>query len=185
MAIAVREWISENGFETLDIKPGGPAQNVYSESFNRQLRDELLNVVSFGLLLEAKMLGKAWLDAYNEKRMHSALDYKTPVVFARQSNQASFTQLEGIAMLQAYQLRNSADPLAKPGNLTTNPPSSQAWTPIATGSNFGGIPVVLHNERNDAYLSGNPDLGIVSFVVRAVYLIGRPLERACVGCFAK
>lgn len=48
------------GFETLYIKPGSPWQNVYIESFNSRMRDELLNVESFGSLLEAKVLGKAW-----------------------------------------------------------------------------------------------------------------------------
>jgi putative transposase len=38
IAKAVREWITEQGFQTLYIEPGSPRQNAYSESFNSRLR---------------------------------------------------------------------------------------------------------------------------------------------------
>jgi putative transposase len=40
-------------------------------------------VESFGSLAEAKVLGKAWQEAYNHQRPHSSLGYQTPVEFAR------------------------------------------------------------------------------------------------------
>lgn len=100
VARAVREWIMAKGFETLYIKPGSPWQNAYSESFNSRMRDELLNVESFGSLLEAKVLGKAWRETYNHRRLHSSLDYRTPAEFAQQCHQASCAPLrqpDGIA----------------------------------------------------------------------------------------
>ena len=100
VAKAVREWIAKKGFETLYIKPGSPWQNAYSESFNSRMRDELLNVESFGSLLEAKVLGKAWRESYNHRRLHSSLDYRTPAEFAQQCLRASCATLrqpEGIA----------------------------------------------------------------------------------------
>ncbi|MBB5036762.1 transposase InsO family protein [Prosthecobacter dejongeii] len=100
VAKAVREWIEAKGFETLYIKPGSPWQNAYSESFNSRMRDELLNVESFGSLLEAKVLGKAWRETYNHQRLHSSLGYQTPAEFAqlcRQASCAPLRQPEGIA----------------------------------------------------------------------------------------
>ena len=83
VAKAVREWISSRSFATLYIEPGSPWQNAYSEMFNSRLRDELLNVESFGSVLEAKVLAKEYRRVYNEKRPHSSLGYRTPAEFAR------------------------------------------------------------------------------------------------------
>jgi len=44
-AKAVREWLSRTGNKTLYIEPGSPWENGYNESFNGELRDELLNSV--------------------------------------------------------------------------------------------------------------------------------------------
>ena len=38
------------------IEPGSPWENVYVESFNRKLRDELFNREIFTTLIEAKIL---------------------------------------------------------------------------------------------------------------------------------
>lgn len=107
VAKAMRERIAEKGFETLYIiKPGSPWQNAYSESFNSLMRDERLNVESFGILLEAKVLGKAWREAYNHQRLHSSLGYRTPEAFAQQCLQAACAPLrqpEGIASSQTTQ----------------------------------------------------------------------------------
>lgn len=83
IAQAVRDWLAQSGLQTLYIEPGSPWQNAYSESFNSRLRDELLNQESFGSLAEAKVLGKAWHEAYNHQRPHSALGYQTPADYAR------------------------------------------------------------------------------------------------------
>ena len=100
VARAVRDWIALKGFETLYIKPGSPWQNAYSESFNSRMRDELLNVESFGSLLEAKVLGKAWRETYNQQRLHSSLGYRPPAEFAQQclaASCAALRQPQGIA----------------------------------------------------------------------------------------
>lgn len=70
VARAVREWIAEQGFQTLYIEPGSPWQNAYSESFNSRLRDELLNREVFATLAGAKVLGSEYRRAYNEQRLH-------------------------------------------------------------------------------------------------------------------
>lgn len=83
IANKVREWIAQNGFQTLYIAPGCPWENPYSETFNSKLRDELLNVEEFGSLAEAKFLAKEFQNKYNTLRPHSALGGKTPDRFAR------------------------------------------------------------------------------------------------------
>jgi len=125
VAKAVREWIVEKGFETLYIKPGSPWQNAYSESFNSRMRDELLNVESFGSLLEAKVLGKAWREAYNHQRLHSSLGYRTPEEFAQQCHQAACAPLrqpEGIASSQTTK-ESSCSVVTQEINPQTNPPA--------------------------------------------------------------
>jgi hypothetical protein len=72
IAKAVREWIADQGFQTLNIEPGSPWQNAYSESFNSRLRDELLNREVFATLAEAKVLGREYRRAYNKQRLHSS-----------------------------------------------------------------------------------------------------------------
>lgn len=98
IAKKVRDWIAAQGFETRYIEPGSPWQNAYSESFNSRLRDELLNVESFGSLAEAKVLGKEWRESYNHQRLHSSLDYQPPAEFARcclQGGSATLRRPEG------------------------------------------------------------------------------------------
>jgi transposase InsO family protein len=42
-AETVRNWLAQVGARTLYIEPGSPSENRYCESFNGELRDELLN----------------------------------------------------------------------------------------------------------------------------------------------
>jgi integrase-like protein len=49
-------WLARIGVKTLYIKPGGPSENGYCNSFNSKLRDELLNVKAFITLREAHVL---------------------------------------------------------------------------------------------------------------------------------
>ena len=69
--------------KTLYIEPGSPWENSYIESFNGQLRDELLNREIFDTLLEAKVLTEQWRQKYNTVRPHSSLGYRPPAPDAR------------------------------------------------------------------------------------------------------
>jgi transposase InsO family protein len=62
--------------KTLFIERGNPWDNGYIESFNGNLRDELLNRETFTTLEEAKVLIEAWRREYNQVRPHSALGYQ-------------------------------------------------------------------------------------------------------------
>ena len=74
----VREWLARVGVRTLFIEPGSPWENGYNESFNGNLRDELLNCEVFDTLLEAKVLIERWRRDYNTIRPHSSLGYRAP-----------------------------------------------------------------------------------------------------------
>ena len=72
---AVRNWLKGLGVQNLFIEPGSPWENVYNESHNENLRDELLNGEIFMTLLEAKVLIENWRNEYNQFRSHSLIDY--------------------------------------------------------------------------------------------------------------
>ncbi len=59
------------------------AVNGFVESFNRKLRDELLNREWFRSRAEAKLLIERWWPFYNEQRPHSAHGYKPSATFRR------------------------------------------------------------------------------------------------------
>lgn len=82
IAKVIRGWMAAAGLETLYIAPGAPWENGYGESFNSKVRDELLNAEEFASLLEARVLARAWKQAYNHERPHSSLGYRTPAEFA-------------------------------------------------------------------------------------------------------
>ena len=60
------------------IEPGSPWEDGYIESFNGELRDELLDREAFDTLLEAKVLIERWRVLYNTVRPHSSLGYRPP-----------------------------------------------------------------------------------------------------------
>jgi transposase InsO family protein len=81
-AQAVCDWLNLIKASTLFVGPGAPWENAYIESFNSRLRDELLNGEIFIGLAEAQYLAKNWRNQYNSERIHSSLDYLTPLEFA-------------------------------------------------------------------------------------------------------
>ena len=77
-ANVLRKWLEDVGVKTLFIEPGSPWENGYNESFNGKLRDELLNGELFDTLLEAKVVGEQWRQAYNTVRPQICLGYRPP-----------------------------------------------------------------------------------------------------------
>lgn len=74
-------WAHERGIAIEYIQPGKPIQNAFIESFNSRFRDECLNEELFLDLEDAKKKVEKWRMYYNEKRPHTALDFKTPKQF--------------------------------------------------------------------------------------------------------
>jgi putative transposase len=93
IAREIREGLGEAKVGVLYIEPGAPWENGYCESFHARLRDELLEREEFGSLLEARVLAASWREAYNHKRPHSALGYRTPAEFAKSCPRADSAAL--------------------------------------------------------------------------------------------
>jgi transposase InsO family protein len=82
IARALREHLKARGINTAYIEPGAPWQNGFAESFNSQVKDELIKPEIFRSLTKARVLGRQWKQEYNTRRPHSALKYLTPEAFA-------------------------------------------------------------------------------------------------------
>ena len=82
MAKTVRRWLQRYDVKTLFIAKGSPWENGYVESAGGKLRDELLNRKLFLSMQEARWVIERWRLDDNHHRIHSALDYQTPVAFA-------------------------------------------------------------------------------------------------------
>lgn len=80
----VREFLAPNEVSPLFIELGAPWQNGYCERFNSRLREELLNQELIYDVREGKVLVEEYRVFYNEERLHSALDYQTPMAFAKE-----------------------------------------------------------------------------------------------------
>jgi transposase InsO family protein len=93
IAKVIRAWMAKAGLETLYIEPGAPWENGYAESFNSKVRDELLNAEEFSSELEARVLGKAWRQEYNQVRPHSSLGYRTPAEYGAMCPRADSASL--------------------------------------------------------------------------------------------
>lgn len=60
------------------IEPGPPWENPFVESFNGQVRDELLKVEDFADLRQAQVIVEVWRIEYNTYRPPSALGGLAP-----------------------------------------------------------------------------------------------------------
>ena len=74
----VRTWLNMLEVKPLFIAPGSPWENGFVESFNRRMREELLNGEIFYSIKEAQVLIEMWCRHYNTVRPHSALGYRPP-----------------------------------------------------------------------------------------------------------
>jgi putative transposase len=81
-AIALVEWLKDNGVTNAFIKPASPWQNGKAESYNGIFRDELLNMELFESVEHAQWLTSAWKQTYNHFRPHGSLKGATPAAFA-------------------------------------------------------------------------------------------------------
>jgi putative transposase len=68
IARTVEEWTAAIGSRTAYIETGGPWETGYCDSFNSELRDELLNDEIFNSLMEAGTVIENWRRHYKEVR---------------------------------------------------------------------------------------------------------------------
>jgi len=89
-------WCNKNDIKIRYIQPGKPVQNSFIERFNRSYRQEILNAYLFSSLEQVKILTEEWMQHYNYKRPHEALEDLTPIEFSAKYRKASFSILENI-----------------------------------------------------------------------------------------
>jgi transposase InsO family protein len=80
---AILRWPSEHRSEWHYIVPCKPMQNCFVESFNGQMREELLNENMFRNLAHARVVITAWVADCSTERPNSGLGYQTPADYAR------------------------------------------------------------------------------------------------------
>ena len=76
-------WSKESRVALGFIQPGKPTQNAFVESVNGKFRNECLNLHWFRTIEEARYEIDLWRNHYNNERPHSALNYLSPVAFAK------------------------------------------------------------------------------------------------------
>jgi putative transposase len=79
---AILAWVDRQKVAWHYIAPRKPVQNVFIESFNGRLRDELLNETLFRSLSHAHAALEIWRRDYNAERPYSSLGWQTPLAFA-------------------------------------------------------------------------------------------------------
>lgn len=93
ISLALAGWAHRTKTELRFIKPGSPWQNGCVESFHGKLRKECLDRELFVSLAEARVILAGWRRYYNQERLHSALGYLPPAVFAARSSGADSASL--------------------------------------------------------------------------------------------
>ena len=75
------DWTEAKGIARWYIEPGKPDQNAFVERFNRTYRSEVLDAHVFATVEQVQHLTEAWIDDYNEYRLHEALGNVPPLHF--------------------------------------------------------------------------------------------------------
>ena len=78
--------LTKHGIEISVARRGCPWENGYAERLIRTLKEEEVYLNDYENVHEARArIGHFVTQVYNEKRLHSALDYLTPVEFQRKN----------------------------------------------------------------------------------------------------
>ena len=74
-------WCQEQQIQLQYIQPGRPMQNGFIERLNGSYRREVLDAYMFFDLEQVRILTEQWIEEYNHRRPHEALNNMTPVEF--------------------------------------------------------------------------------------------------------
>jgi putative transposase len=87
-------WCLNNDINIQFTQPGRPMQNGYIERFNGSYRRELLDAYIFFTLSEVKELTSTWIQEYNTRRPHEALNNMTPIEWLKQTEMKKLSNLD-------------------------------------------------------------------------------------------
>lgn len=81
-----KEWCKAHRIENQYIQPGRPMQNGYIERFNRTFRENILDAYLFEDLNQVQVLAEEWMEDYNYRRPHEALNGRTPMQYKQETD---------------------------------------------------------------------------------------------------
>ena len=82
-AYKFRTRLAALGIRQSKNRPGEPTDNAHLERFLHNLKTEWLYGCSFGTDAELRRALRAYIAFYNQRRLHSALDYRSPATYER------------------------------------------------------------------------------------------------------
>jgi len=82
-AYEFRTRLAAHGIRQSMNRPGEPTDNAHMESFFHSLKTERLHGCAFATDAELRRGLRAYIAFYNQRRLHSALDYRSPVNYER------------------------------------------------------------------------------------------------------
>jgi len=75
-------FLKDNGFKISCSRKGNPYDNAFAESFMKTIKTEEVYLFNYETILDvAHRIGRFIEEVYNEKRVHSSLNYLTPKEF--------------------------------------------------------------------------------------------------------
>jgi hypothetical protein len=105
--------VLKTGARQDDITPYTPQENGMCERLIRTVKEECVWQHRFKDLEEARTVIRGWIEWYNTKRPHSALDYQTPSDYASKCRGST-----SVAAQQAGHIQALAKPFATEGLLS-------------------------------------------------------------------
>jgi transposase InsO family protein len=82
----VREYLEEMGITQEFTKPATPEQNAHIESYHSIIARAVCRRFDFENLQHAKEVFNRWEVFYNQKRIHSGIEYKSPEKYLKSKN---------------------------------------------------------------------------------------------------
>jgi len=74
----LNDWCKKNRIELRFIQAGKPVQNAFMERLNKHYREDVLDSYGFNDLHQVRALTDKWMEDYNTKHPHSALNDMPP-----------------------------------------------------------------------------------------------------------
>jgi len=78
----LEKWAQEHNIQLAHTQPGKPAQNAYTERFNRTYREDILDAYLFNSLSEVREIYEQWWEEYNVIRPNESLKGLSPYQYA-------------------------------------------------------------------------------------------------------
>lgn len=82
----VREYLKSKGITQEFTKPATPEQNAHIESYHSIIARAVCGRFEFTTLHQTKKVFTRWEKFYNEQRIHSGINYKSPVKYLKSKN---------------------------------------------------------------------------------------------------